>query len=76
MAGGHSIQSREPIYGMSVTGLVHPGAMLTNSGAKSGDQLVLCKSIGTGVALLGMKAGSLSTQSYEKLLNNLTTLSK
>jgi selenide,water dikinase len=75
LAGGHSIQSSEPIYGLSVTGFVHPGAILTNSGAKAGDRLVLCKSIGTGVALLGLKAGSLSAHAEQKLLHSMTTLS-
>jgi len=75
LAGGHSIQSSEPIYGLSVTGFVHPNAMLTNSGAMAGDRLVLCKSIGTGVALLGLKAGSLSANAEQKLLHSMTTLS-
>jgi len=74
LAGGHSIQSREPIYGLSVTGVVHPSKILTNGGAKAGDGIVLCKPIGTGVALLGMKANLMSKNADDVLLNSLTTL--
>jgi selenide,water dikinase len=74
LAGGHSIQAPEPIYGLSVTGLVHPSAILTNGGAKAGDALVLSKSIGTGVGLLGMKGEQLSATAQQSLLKNLTTL--
>lgn len=55
LAGGHSIQSKEPIYGMSVTGLVHPKKILTNAGAKIGDKIIITKAIGSGVSLLAIK---------------------
>ncbi len=74
IAGGHSIQSPEPVYGLAVTGLVDPSCVLTNSGAKHGDKIVLCKPIGTGVALLGMKGSQLSKQAEDALINGLTTL--
>lgn len=74
LAGGHSIQSHEPIYGLSVTGVVRPSEVLTNGGAKDGDAIILCKPIGTGVALLGMKANIMSKQSDQALLKSLTTL--
>ncbi|MBS2000330.1 MAG: selenide, water dikinase SelD [Cyanobacteria bacterium SZAS LIN-5] len=76
LAGGHSIQSHEPIYGLSVTGIVHPSQVLTNGGAKDGDAIVVCKPIGTGVAFLGMKANIMSKQSDDLLLKSLTTLNK
>lgn len=60
LAGGHSIQTKEPIYGMSVTGLVHPKKILTNAGAHEGDVIVITKPIGTGVCLLGIKGGLLA----------------
>ncbi len=53
--GGHSIQSPEPKYGMAVTGLVHPKKVLTNSGGKAGDRLILTKPIGTGIATTALK---------------------
>jgi selenide, water dikinase len=74
VAGGHSIQSPEPIYGLSVMGTVNPLFMLTNCGARDGDEIVLCKAIGTGVALLGVKAKNLSPQAEKKLFDSLTTL--
>ncbi len=74
IAGGHSIQSPEPVYGLAVTGLVDPAKVLTNSGAKAGDKIVLCKPIGTGVALLGMKGQVLSKDAEDALINGLTTL--
>jgi len=74
IAGGHSIQLGEPVYGLAVTGLVKPSEMLTNGGAKPFDKLVLSKPIGTGVAILGMKAEMLSKTAEKALLRNLSTL--
>lgn len=76
IAGGHSIQSSEVIYGLAVTGLVDPASVLTNSGARSGDHLILTKPIGTGVALLGHKAQLLSEATSKILFNNLTSLNR
>ena len=76
LAGGHSIQSQEPVYGLSVTGVIEPGAVITNGGAQVNDQLVLCKPIGTGVGLLAMKAGLLSQTATSSMINSMTTLSK
>jgi selenide,water dikinase len=74
LAGGHSIQGPEPLYGLAVTGFVHPDRILTNGGARDGDLLVLCKPIGTGVALLGYKGAVLSEPARKALLDNLTSL--
>jgi len=74
LAGGHSIQSPEPVYGLAVTGIVNPGRILTNSGAKPNDKIVLCKQIGTGVGLLAMKGEQLRESAQEELLKSLTTL--
>lgn len=74
IAGGHSIQLDQPVYGLAVTGLVNPKEMLTNGGAKPFDKLVLTKPIGTGVAILGMKAEMLSKSAQEALLRNLSRL--
>jgi selenide,water dikinase len=76
LAGGHSIESAEVIYGLAVTGLVAPGSVLTNSGAQAGDRLVLTKPIGTGVALLGYKGGLLSNSASAILFANLTSLNR
>lgn len=74
IAGGHSIQSPEPVYGLAVTGLVDPCQVLTNSGAKDKDKIVLCKPIGTGVGLLGMKVSVLGKDAEAALIKALTTL--
>lgn len=76
IAGGHSIQSAEPVYGLAVTGTINPNDLLTNSGAKLSDRLVLCKPIGTGAGLLGLKAGLLSKEAGDALIASMTTHSK
>lgn len=53
IAGGHTIRSEEPIFGLAVQGLVHPDRILTKGGARPGDALVLSKPIGTGIVLAG-----------------------
>ena len=53
VAGGHTIRSEEPIFGLAVTGLVHPDRVWTKAGAQPGDVLVLSKPIGTGIVLAG-----------------------
>src|SRR3954453_21419906 len=53
IAGGHTIRSEEPIFGLAVTGLVHPDRVWTKAGARPGDALVLSKPIGTGIVLAG-----------------------
>lgn len=67
LAGGHTVQNPEPLYGLSVTGLVHPDQLITYSGATAGDLLVLTKPLGTGILSTatkwGVDIGSLSDQS-------------
>jgi selenide,water dikinase len=53
VAGGHTIRSEEPIFGLAVQGLVHPDRIWTKAGARVGDVLVLSKPIGTGIILAG-----------------------
>ncbi|HUP86505.1 MAG TPA: selenide, water dikinase SelD [Acidimicrobiales bacterium] len=53
VAGGHTIRSEEPIFGLAVQGLVHPARIWTKSGAHAGDVLVLSKPLGTGIVLAG-----------------------
>lgn len=57
LVGGHTIRNPEPLYGLSVTGLVHPKRLLTNAGARPGDLLVLTKGLGTGIATTAIKRG-------------------
>jgi selenide,water dikinase len=58
LVGGHSIEDREPKYGLAVTGAVHPDRMLTNAGARPGDALVLTKPLGAGAISTGFKRGA------------------
>src|ERR1700730_4648599 len=53
IAGGHTIRSEEPIFGLAVQGLVHPDRVWAKSGARPGDVLVLSKPLGTGIVLAG-----------------------
>ena len=76
IAGGHSIEDQEPKYGLCVTGLVHPSAILTNSGAKVGDILVLTKALGTGILSTAAKAELLEEADYKHMVELMTTLNK
>jgi len=55
VAGGHTLEDKEPKYGLSVMGLVHPGRVLTRTGARPGDALVLTKPLGTGIIATAFK---------------------
>jgi len=57
LVGGHSIKNPEPIYGLSVTGLVHPCRLITNTAARPGDGLLLTKPLGTGIVTTAIKRG-------------------
>ncbi|MEX2658872.1 MAG: selenide, water dikinase SelD [Acidimicrobiales bacterium] len=61
VAGGHTIRSDEPIFGLAVQGLVHPDRILTKGGALAGDVLVLSKPLGTGIVLAGGGAADKAT---------------
>jgi len=60
IAGGHSIEDKEPKYGLTVTGFAHPRDILTNKGSKVGDILILTKPLGSGILSTASKAGLLS----------------
>ena len=74
IAGGHTIDSVEPIYGLVVMGLVHPKKVRRNSDAKSGDILVLGKPIGVGVLSAALKKGELDAAGYQALVETTTRL--
>ena len=74
IAGGHTIDCVEPIYGLVVMGLVHPGKIKRNSGARPGDRLVLGKPLGVGVLSAALKKQALSAQGYEALISHTTRL--
>ncbi|GAW93703.1 selenide, water dikinase [Calderihabitans maritimus] len=60
LVGGHTIEDKEPKYGLAVTGTVHPQRVVTNQGAKPGDLLVLTKPVGVGIITTAIKAGEAS----------------
>ncbi len=74
LAGGHTIQDDEPKYGLSVTGLVTPEKLLTNSNAQVGDQLILTKSIGTGILATAIKGGMASEKERKTVIESMSTL--
>jgi len=74
VAGGHSIDTLEPIYGLVALGLVHPGRVLKNSGAQAGDVLVLGKPLGIGVLSAALKKGVLSEAGYAQMIALTTRL--
>lgn len=76
ITGGHSIYDEEPKYGLAVTGFVHPDKVLTNSGAKPGDVLLLTKPIGIGVLTSAMKAQLVSDETEKFAYKMMTTLNK
>ncbi len=72
--GGHSIDSVEPTFGMSVIGEVHPDRMLTNAGACAGDVLVLTKALGTGILATALKRDALLETGMTEAVRSMTTL--
>lgn len=72
--GGHTIRSPEPIYGMSVTGIVDPARMMTNAKARPGDLLILTKPLGTGIATTAIKRGLASRGLQKKVIVLMSTL--
>ncbi len=76
IAGGHSIDSVEPIYGLVALGLVHPDRIKTNKAARVGDVLVLGKPIGVGVYSAALKKDALSPEAYRAMVDAATQLNK
>jgi selenide,water dikinase len=74
LAGGHTIQDDEPKYGLSVMGLIHPDRVVTNSGARPGDVLVLTKPLGTGVINTAIKADLVSHEIYKSAVDVMIAL--
>jgi selenide,water dikinase len=74
IAGGHTIDSVEPIYGLVVMGIVHPKNVKKNSDAKDGDKLILGKPLGVGVLSAALKQEKLSADGYAAMIANTTKL--
>ena len=76
ITGGHSILDEEPKYGLAVTGFVHPDKILTNSGARPGDVLLLTKPLGIGVLTTAAKADMAAPAAVALAQQLMTTLNK
>ena len=76
IVGGHTVDDAEPKYGMSVTGVVHPGEQVTNAGAKPGDVLVLTKPIGTGIITTAGKQERASAEVIDRAVEIMGQLNR
>jgi selenide,water dikinase len=74
IAGGHTIDSVEPIYGLVVMGLVHPRKVKKNAGARAGDVLILGKPLGVGIYSAALKKEALDAAGYAQMIANTTRL--
>ena len=76
LVGGHTIDDKELKYGLSVTGTVHPKRLVTNSGAKVGDKLILTKPLGTGIISTAVKAKMADEETAAKVAKCMATLNR
>lgn len=76
ITGGHTIQGAEPIYGLAVSGFVHPDKVLTNSGAKPGDVLILTKPLGIGILTTAAKADLVEEDVLQRIYRQMASLNK
>jgi selenide,water dikinase len=76
LAGGHTIDSADPIFGLAVTGTVHPKKIKKNNTAQEGDYLFLTKPIGVGILATALKRGLLQDGLYKVLIEQMSTLNK
>ncbi|MFC2949533.1 selenide, water dikinase SelD [Virgibacillus sediminis] len=76
LVGGHSIDDKEPKFGLAVTGLVHPDKVRTNTGAKPGDKLILTKPIGVGISTTSIKRDLLTDEEIANVTKVMATLNK
>jgi selenide,water dikinase len=76
VAGGHSIDSPEPIYGLAVIGIGRPEVIRRNADARAGDALILTKGLGVGIYSAAFKKGALSSHGYAELMESTTLLNR
>lgn len=76
IVGGHTIDDREPKYGLAVTGTVHPSAYVTNATAKPGNMLVLTKPLGTGIVATAIKRGVADPEVVAAATRSMTELNR
>ncbi len=76
LAGGHSVEDKEPKYGLSVTGSVHPERVITNAAAREGDLLVLTKPLGTGILTTAVKGRVLKEADLGEAVESMAALNR
>jgi selenide,water dikinase len=76
VAGGHSIDCPEPVYGLAVIGTCRPEHIRRNSGVQAGDALILTKPVGVGIYSAAIKKGALSPQRYAEMIGTTTRLNR
>jgi selenide,water dikinase len=76
VAGGHSIDTAEPIYGLAVVGTARPDQIRRNAGARPGDALILTKAIGVGIYANALRNGALDAAGYAEMLASTTLLNR
>ena len=76
LVGGHSVEDNELKYGLSVTGFIHPDRVLTKKDMEPGDQLILTKSLGTGIINTAIKGGIASNETIENITRLMATLNR
>src|SRR5690606_28716735 len=76
VAGGHSIDAPEPIYGLVALGVVHPDRVKRNDAARAGDVLILGKPLGVGILSAALKKGELDDAGYRAMLEVTTQLNR
>ncbi len=76
ITGGHTIHGAEPIYGLAVSGFVHPKRVLTNAGAQPGDALILTKPLGIGILTTAAKADLVDPAVLDRIYTQMATLNK
>jgi len=74
LGGGHSIENSEPIFGLSVNGLIENGKVFNNKCARPGDLIYLTKNIGTGILATALKKNIITDEDYDSLLKSLRTV--
>jgi selenide,water dikinase len=76
LAGGHTVQDKEPKFGLVVVGFVHPEKMLTKGGARPGDALILTKPLGTGVTTTALKRDKADAPDVDEAINWMGRLNR
>lgn len=74
--GGHTVKDAEPKYGLTVTAVIHPDRVISNSGAMPGDRLILTKPLGIGIITTALKQGRISERTLAEVVRIMTILNK